>query len=168
MAKSKSVSVSNSPIESVKIHKPTGSAPASIGTVIASVPPGMPVVQAPASPPISASPPAPVVQPSAPPPAPQPPAAEQVLDAADAALAPATPPAASSAASSAAQPPPPAPLKAPGAPAARYRVKQTTTISLFGQIITLHADSIISTAGYGHAAMDRIKASNIALEQLPD
>jgi len=60
--------------------------------------------------------------------------------------------------------PPPAPPKP--AELTKYRVKAATTISLFGQIIHLPADAIISAEGYGPEGMNRILASNVPLEKL--
>ncbi len=52
------------------------------------------------------------------------------------------------------------------AAAVKYRVKATTTVSLFGQIVRLPADSIISAESYGEDGMARIIDSNVPLEKL--
>jgi len=48
----------------------------------------------------------------------------------------------------------------------RYRVKTTTTISLFGQFCVLAADSVVSVEGYGPTGLQRIIDCNVPLEKV--
>lgn len=48
----------------------------------------------------------------------------------------------------------------------RYRVVETTTISLFGSITRLNKDDIVSEASYGPDGMRRIVESNVALMEV--
>lgn len=63
----------------------------------------------------------------------------------------------------AALPPLPAPV---AAPAERYRVRQTTTVSILGQLVNLPADSIVSADIYGPRGFACILDSNAPLEKL--
>lgn len=49
---------------------------------------------------------------------------------------------------------------------ARYRVKNQTTISLFGQMVVLGTDTVISAESYGPAGLQRILDSGVPLEKL--
>lgn len=48
----------------------------------------------------------------------------------------------------------------------KYRVKQTTTVSICGQLVTLPADSIVSADIYGPKGFACILESNAPLEKL--
>jgi hypothetical protein len=48
----------------------------------------------------------------------------------------------------------------------RYRVVETTTISLGGQLTRLNKDDVVSEGSYGPVGMQRIMESNVALEEL--
>ena len=61
-------------------------------------------------------------------------------------------------------PPPPPP---PEVKTKKYRVKNRTTVSLFGQIVVLPEGDIISAASYGDIGMQRIIDSKVPLEELP-
>lgn len=48
----------------------------------------------------------------------------------------------------------------------KYRVKVRTTISYYGQMLVLPADSVVSAEGYGPEGLQRIIDSNVPLEKL--
>lgn len=48
----------------------------------------------------------------------------------------------------------------------KYRVKIRTTISFYGQIVVLPADSVVSAEGYGPEGLQRIIDANVPLEKL--
>lgn len=68
--------------------------------------------------------------------------------------------------------PAPAPRLVQAAPAApapkvkRWRVAETTTISLSGQLIRLNKDDVVSESSYGPVGMQRIQESNVALVEM--
>lgn len=66
------------------------------------------------------------------------------------------------------EPPPPAPAPevATADGAVKYLVTAQTTVSLFGQLVVLPKDSIISAESYGEQGMQRILDSNVPLKKL--
>jgi hypothetical protein len=64
----------------------------------------------------------------------------------------------------------PLPVAATGIPTAsgakKYRVKKTTTVSLFGQITRLNEGDVVSEESYGPDHMARIVSSGCPLEEL--
>lgn len=48
----------------------------------------------------------------------------------------------------------------------KYRVKVRTTVSYYGQMLVLPADSVVSSEGYGPEGLQRIIDSNVPLEKL--